>query len=76
MESPWDAQAEEGARRSVNWDLEENLSDAEKRRLVPGTNRGLSTQCWVSQNVNYVQMNRLLKVQPIYFVNAKKEPGL
>ncbi|CAL1128927.1 unnamed protein product [Cladocopium goreaui] len=29
-------EAEEGARRSINWDLDENLSDAEKRRLVPG----------------------------------------
>eukprot|EP00435_Cladocopium_sp_Y103_P050094 s1416_g15.t1 len=29
-------EAEEGARHSVNWDLDENLSDAEKRRLVPG----------------------------------------
>eukprot|EP00434_Breviolum_minutum_P010733 symbB.v1.2.009465.t1/scaffold600.1/size182905/5 len=29
-------QAEEGARCSANWELEENLSDAEQRRLMPG----------------------------------------
>lgn len=52
-----DAQAEEGARRSINWDLDENLSDAEKRRLVPGREESgtWTSQFWVSSNVNSVR---------------------